>query len=302
MSTNRAATEKRSVLTGIWRLSDPRLALSSFIAVSAGLVLAWSQTGRADFRMLALALITVAAIDVAKTAVSDLYDFYYSSARTVAPERRVITDGLLSESAVSWIACVAIVVAGVAGWSVAFASRPVLLLIGIAAVIASIEYGAPPLRLAHRALGEVLVFLIYGPGIVLASQVAFGGRATADSMVVAASLGLLVTAQILFNELADADNDEIAKRWTLPVLLGRESTHWLLSAVVFFAFTLPLLHVATGRSIFVAGLLAGAPFAIAAIWYLARTEDLPYARVLMGAAQVVAAIGLVLATLAAGEA
>lgn len=106
-----------------------------------------------------------------------------------------------------------------------------MLLLGLTAIAVGFLYNAGPRPLSATAGGELLVFIMMGPIEVLASQLAAGGRLTAPAAVASISVGFLVAAILMANNLRDRTKDAQRGRRTLAIRLG-EGTSWRLMAAM----------------------------------------------------------------------
>jgi 1,4-dihydroxy-2-naphthoate octaprenyltransferase len=108
--------------------------------------------------------------------------------------------------------------------------RPETLLYFAAILALGWSYSHPPLRLSHRGLGEVVIFLTFGPACVMGGVYAVTGAfPTWEGFVVSVPFGLFTTAVLFANEVPDYPADIAAGKrtwvhWTRP---GRA---WILYA------------------------------------------------------------------------
>ncbi len=267
-----------SLLRGVWRLADPKIALASLVPFGVGVALAWRAGSRVDLVLAAAAFLAVFLVEVGKNAVNDFYDFRSGADTEVQPEerspfsggKRVLVDGLLEEGDLIRIASVAFAAAAVLGILVAMHTRPALLLLGAAAALISILYAMPPVKLAYRGLGELAVFCVYGPGIVIGTVLLLGASVTGDVVATATMLGILIALVLLANEIPDQRADGVAGKRTLVVRLGRDRATSLLGFLFSVAYAIPLSLAAYGGPTWIVGGLAGAPVAAFAYWSLRR--------------------------------
>lgn len=277
------AQGERSLLQGFWRLADPKIALASLVPFCAGAAIAWWEQHALSFAIAAAAFAAIFCVEVGKNAVNDLYDFRSGADPAVRPEerspysggKRVLLDHLLTERDLIVIAWTTFTLAAVIGTAVAMATAPALLAFGAAAALVSILYVMPPVKLAYRGLGELAVFAVYGPGIVLGTVLLFGGALTTEAVSVSIILGLLIAAVLLTNELPDARADEAAGKRTLIVRMGRDLGTSFIGILFAMAFGLALMLVAYRGSTWVAGTLIGIPFSYVAHTLLRRDFDRP---------------------------
>lgn len=122
------------------------------------------------------------------------------------------------------IACVVLAAAPV-GYVLSQAG-PELLWYAAGAMAAAYAYTGPPLHLKYRALGEVLVFITFGPMLMLGAAHAQTGRLVLDVALVSIPVGMLTTAILAGNNFRDADEDASAGIRTLAQLGGVAFARW----------------------------------------------------------------------------
>lgn len=264
----------RSVLRGLWRLADPKIALASLVPFCVGAAMAWRGGHTLDFGLIAAAFAAIFLVEVGKNAVNDLYDFRSGADSAVLPEerspfsggKRVLVDRLLTERDLGVIAWIAFLLAGAIGIAVASATTPALLLLGAAAALVSILYAMPPVHLAYRGLGELAVFAVYGPGILLGTTLLFGATVGVDAVLASIAFGILIALVLMANEIPDERADRLAGKRTLVVRLGRDRATKLIGLLFCVAFAIPMSIVAHEGPLYFVGALAGAPIATFAYW------------------------------------
>jgi 1,4-dihydroxy-2-naphthoate octaprenyltransferase len=268
---------RRPFLAGVWRLVDPKIALASVVPFVVGVAIAFEQRATIRWGLAAAAFAAIFLVEVGKNAVNDLCDFETDIA--VAPEerspfsggKRVLVDALLTDHDLVIIAWVAFLAAGAVGLEVAGRTRPELLLLGLAAALISVVYAAPPLKLAARGLGELAVFAVYGPGIVLGTVLLLDGTISLEAVLASITLGLLIANVLLINEIPDERADRLAGKKTLVVRLGRDRAEALLAIAFTVAWVIPVVAAAYGLVPFrITATLAGSPAAALAMSSLRR--------------------------------
>ena len=282
VASTRDFVPHHDLLLGLWRLADPKIALASLVPFCVGAAFAWRLTDRIDLAIAAPAFLAIFLVEVGKNSFNDLYDFRSGVDPAVRPEerspysrgKRVLVDGVLAERDLVVIAWIAFTLAAAIGAGVAFATKPVLLLLGAAAALVSLIYVMPPVKLAYRGLGELAVFAVYGPGIVLGTVLLLGATVTMEAVDTSITLGILIALVLIANEMPDARADGAAGKRTVVVRLGRERTTALIGFLFGVAFVIPIALVVYGVAHF-AGALAGLPFAAFAYWSFRRTTKGP---------------------------
>jgi 1,4-dihydroxy-2-naphthoate octaprenyltransferase len=92
---------------------------------------------------------------------------------------------------------------------------PGLLWFGLAGFGLGYLYTAPPVRLAHRGLGELAVGLGFGPVIVIGSYWVQAQRWSPEAAWLSIPVGLLIAAVLYINEIPDRIWDAKAGKRTL---------------------------------------------------------------------------------------
>lgn len=275
-----------NLLAGIWRLSDPKIALASFVPFLAGVALARVGNVHIDPLLALSAYAAIFLVEVGKNAVNDLIDYRSGADQALRDDerspfsggKRVLVDHLLTERELGVIAWVCFAAAAAVGAVVTLSRRPELFLLGAAAGVVAIAYSLPPLRLSYRGFGELAVGLTYGPGIVLGTTLLLGGAITREAVVVSTTLGILIAMVLLANEIPDERVDRLAGKRTLAVRLGRDRTIGVIELMFVAAFAIAAVVAADAGPLRLFVLLAGVPSAAAATSAFASTPDGPPVR------------------------
>jgi 1,4-dihydroxy-2-naphthoate octaprenyltransferase len=103
----------------------------------------------------------------------------------------------------------------------AVSSGNFILFVGIAALFLIYGYNGFPLRLVNKGLGEIAIFLAWGPFIVCGAYYVQAQTVSSPwPWIVAIPSGLLTTLVLLINEFADREADEASGRKTWVILFG----------------------------------------------------------------------------------
>ncbi len=270
----------RSFGAGFWRLADPKISLASFASLFLGAAAA-AAGGPLHWGWLAVTVAGIFALEVAKNASGEVFDYDSGTDLAIRPEdrspfsggKRVLVDGLLSRGETWAIAVAGYALSVAAGLGIVAFREPRVLWIGLAGVACAYFYHAPPLRLAYRGLGELAVALCYGPLIAAGAYLVQRGELPVGIMVLGIPLGLLIGAFLIINEFPDYLADRGSGKRTLVVRLGRVGGSRLFALVVGSALLWTLLLPIAGMPLpLLLGLLAAAP-AVAAVRTLLRSPE-----------------------------
>ena len=216
----------------------------------------------------ALILIGMILVHAATNLLNDYFDVRHGVDRADSPTARYRAHPLIDGSFTSpevlaaAISCyaVALALAGV----LALWRGPVVMAFTAAGALASVFYTAGPIRYKHLALGELSVFLMWGPLMMLAtSTIITGGWERAGSVALLSVVqGLWVALVIFANNLKDIDFDRDTRVRTVATLLGRAGAQRA------YVGTLAAIYVLTGLLVV---------FRIVPIWGLAVAFSAPLA-------------------------
>jgi 1,4-dihydroxy-2-naphthoate octaprenyltransferase len=269
-----------SFRAGFWRLADPKISLASFASMALGLCAA-AADGPVHWGWFLATFFAVFAIEIAKNASGEVFDFDSGADLAVTPEnrspfsggKRVLVDHWLTRRQTIGIAFAGYAVFVVLGLAIVLLREPAVLPLGVAGLVLAYEYQAPPLRLSYRGLGEVAVAIVYGPLLCAGTYLVQRGSVPPRAWLVALPLGLLVAAFLWINEIPDCEADRSAHKLTLVARMGRRNASRWFAAIVAFALLSILLLPLAGlpRTVWLGG-VAAIPAVLAAVG-LARSYD-----------------------------
>jgi 1,4-dihydroxy-2-naphthoate octaprenyltransferase len=207
-----------------------------------------SREGPLSWGWLILTVGGVFAIEVAKNASGEIFDFDSGTDLAVAPEdrspfsggKRVLVDGLLTRRETAAIAAVGYVGGAAAGLAIVLLREPKVLWLGLAGMACAYFYHAPPLRLSYRGLGEATVGVCYGPLICGGAYLVQRRELPLWVLGLAVPLGLLIVGFLWINEFPDFEADRRHGKRTLVVRLGRGRATTVFLGLLAAAFLLLL--------------------------------------------------------------
>lgn len=116
----------------------------------------------------------------------------------------------------------------------------------------------------------------FGPVMILATQIALGGKPGGDSTLVAVVMMLLVSELLLINQIPDTDADRRVGRRHLPIVLGLHAAVRVVAGLLLAAYLLLALGIAAGLLPVTAGFsLLPLPLAIRVAAQLPRVLEDP---------------------------
>jgi 1,4-dihydroxy-2-naphthoate octaprenyltransferase len=197
-------------------LGAPSLVLSGLPALIA--MAAVRAVGDVDRPVAAEALVAVLAFHAAGNLLNEYFD---RRIRRGSAGGRAAAAAEPSSAEVLCLGCVCLAAAAAATGLLAAATTPAVLWFAGCAGAVVYAYAGPPFALRGRALGESVVFVTFGPVLMLGVSLAAGGRLCVEVLVLSLPVGAAVAAVAAAGNLRDLEDDGRAGIRTLPVLLGQ---------------------------------------------------------------------------------
>jgi len=125
------------------------------------------------------------------------------------------------------------------------------LIIGIIAIIAAIKYTVGKNAYGYSGLGDIAVFIFFGPVAVVGTfllNTHFQFNPSNDMLILlpASAIGLLCTAVLNTNNIRDIENDKTSGKNTIPVKLGLKNARiyhsFLIVAALLFLYIYSFMH------------------------------------------------------------
>jgi 1,4-dihydroxy-2-naphthoate octaprenyltransferase len=195
-------------------------------AVAPVLVGTGVAVGLDGFRPVAalLALAVALALQVAVNYANDYSDGVRGTDADRVGPMRLVGSGAATPRQVLVVTGLAFGVAAVAGLGLAAISSWWLVAVGAVCIAAAWTYTGGPLPYGYRALGEVFVFVFFGPVAVVGTTYVQTGTLPGLAFAVSVPVGLLIVALLVVNNLRDIDGDAAVGKRTLAVVLGERAT------------------------------------------------------------------------------
>jgi 1,4-dihydroxy-2-naphthoate octaprenyltransferase len=256
---------------------------ATFIPVALGLAAA-ALEGEFTWWLALLTLLGGSFVHLGLNVANDVFDTASGAdAANVTPTQfsggsRVVHYGLISLRGLALLSAGLYLVGIAIGlFLVVYLESVPLLLLGLAGVIISLAYTAPPFRLVHRGVGEVAVALGFGPIMLLGAYYVQAKQFTFEAWFLSIPVAILIALVLYVNEIPDRAGDAAAGKGTLPVRWSKDAVIQVYVASVAVAFGLIALGSVTGvlpgPSLIALGAL---PLAFTVVRGLREFYDSPY--------------------------
>ncbi|TFG61001.1 MAG: prenyltransferase [Spirochaetales bacterium] len=229
-----------------------------------------------------LVLIGMVLVHAATNVINDYFDVKNGVDKPDSPTAQYrphfLLDGTLTLKQALRFALILYAVAAAIGIYLTVMRGWIILVFAGTGGLFSFFYAGGPVRYKYKALGELAVFLMWGPLMLIASMYAASGTWDALSRVLLLSVpqGLWVTLVILANNLKDVDYDSRVGVSTAGTVLGRKYAFWLYLSLVVIIFAVTILEIPL-KAIPIWGLstFAVVPLTVKLLLELGRSEKVP---------------------------
>ena len=180
-----------------------------------------------EMKMLAAigALTAALLLQIASNLANDVFDFKrgVDNGERLGPIR-VTQSGLLSEKEVYAGLALVLVLAGLIGIYLTSLGGWIILLIGVFAILAALAYSGGPLPFGYYGLGDLVVFVFFGPVAVCGTYLLQAREIQPVVWLMSIAPGLQITGILVVNNLRDIKNDQLTGKQTLAVRIGSRNT------------------------------------------------------------------------------
>lgn len=228
--------------TLIWVLAArPKTLLAAFVPVIVGTSLAVAE-GSYNLFVSSVALICSILIQIGTNFTNDLYD-HLKGADTkerVGP-KRALNEGWVTVAQMKFAIYLSFLLSFLMGLYLVYYAGPLILIIGILSIISGFMYTAGPFPLAYNGLGDLFVFLFFGLVGTVGTYFINTGYISSQALISAIPVGALVTNILVVNNYRDIEQDKMAGKQTLAVLLGKNFAFVEYCTLLASSFAVPLI-------------------------------------------------------------
>lgn len=190
------------------------------------------------------------SLHLGANVINDVYDAPGSDPRNIyvtpfSGGSRVIQEGGISVEAMRVIAYSFFGLALMCG-VILTPSRPLVLLVGALGLLGGYLYSADPVGFMNRGLGEVVIFLVFGPLLTWGAYYVFTGELNLTGFAVGLPLAFPITGVIWINQFPDYKADSEAEKRNLVVQMGTAKARYIHPVLMYGSF-LAVLYLVAGH-------------------------------------------------------
>ena len=224
--------------------------------VLSGTAFATYETGNFHLLNFVLALLGSCFFHIATNVANDYFDFKSgndaanrSGTSPFSGGSRMVLEGQVSPRKALAVSFIFAALGSAIGLYLNFTTPGNwVLLFGVAGFILLYSYNGFPLRLVNKGLGEIAIFLGWGPLMVLgAYYVQAQGFTSWWPVIVSLPSGILTTLVLLINEFADKEADESTGRKTWVIVFGNSAALGIYLFLAYACFAVVLAGVLMDR-------------------------------------------------------
>jgi len=175
--------------------------------------------------------------------MNDYYDTFGSDPLNKNPTpfsggSRVVINGEMSAKGLFIFASIFYILAGITGILLFLYGRKLILLFGLIGAMLGFLYSASPVSFMSRGVGELAIFLAFGPVLTGGAGYVIAGKVDVAHFLTGIPFGMFTTAILWINEFPDIEADSAAGKRNLVVRLGVDRArigYYLLILLGFFS-------------------------------------------------------------------
>jgi 1,4-dihydroxy-2-naphthoate octaprenyltransferase len=213
------------------------------VILAAMLALTYKMEGTYWF-LFPVILICAVLFHTGANLVSEYFDYKNQVDKSdTFGSSRVLVEGLLKPKQVLNAGIIAFALGFVLGLILVYFRGTDILILGLIGLIGGYFYTAKPFQFKYIALGDLLIFLLFGPLLVLGAYLGLTGEMNYYVLLVSIPVGFLVVAILHANNTRDIKYDRRAQIKTLAMLVGLKGAKIEYYFLIFGAFLSVILLI-----------------------------------------------------------
>jgi 1,4-dihydroxy-2-naphthoate octaprenyltransferase len=231
----------------------PQFFAAIILPVALGASAAWHYFSLFSPGLFAISILAGVLYHAGINVMNDYFDYLNGSDninKSALPPftggSRMIQRGFMTPKETLFLGTALLAAGSLVGLYLAYTVGWVLVLIGLFGLFSGIFYTAPPLFLAGRGFGELLVGLNFGVFSVAGSYYVQTGGFRPEVVIISLPLSFLIAAILYINQFPDYEADRLSGKHNLVVRLGPRKGRWGLVALLGGAYMSLIAGTALG--------------------------------------------------------
>jgi len=269
---------------GFWQIADPKIWIASTIPMAVGGAIAYAHLDTFHWGWFLLGCAAIYLLEIGKNAINEYIDYLSGVDTFVTPDKRTpfsggkktIIDGKLTLQENLVIGILTITFGSLLGIIIVFFREYNILWIGLAGVFFALFYSLPPLKLAYRGLGELVVGFTFGPLITTGTYLVQAHTISFEVVLASIPLGFIIANVLWINQYPDYEADLKGGKMNGVVRLGKKNAVNVYALLFGLAYLFILILALISLNIFWLLPLISLPLAYRAIIVARRYyNDIP---------------------------
>jgi 1,4-dihydroxy-2-naphthoate octaprenyltransferase len=207
------------------------------VAIGTGAAIVASEPGVYHPVRAVLALLVALFLQIGVNYANDYSDGIRGTDAFRIGPARLTGSGAAQPKTVLKVALAFFALAAIAGLILVILSQLWwLLVVGAVAIVAAWFYTGGKKPYGYFGLGEVFVFIFFGPVATLGTTLVQAGTINVESVIGGIGIGLIACAVLMVNNLRDLTPDKAAGKRTLSVLIGDRASRIVFCVLLLLPF------------------------------------------------------------------
>lgn len=222
---------------------------ASMIPIIVGAMYAWYEVDPVKINWFLFPIVILASLLIhsGTNLVSEYYDYVVGVDREDSyGSSRVLVDKLIQPKKILYAGYLCFGLTFILGMILVSQRGLPLFTIGIVGIFGGMFYSGKPFGYKYIALGDIMVFFLMGPLMVIGSYFAISGEYNNNVFWISAPIGFLVTAILHANNTRDIADDKAANIRTFAIIIGLQASKVEYYFLVLGAYLLIFLMVFNG--------------------------------------------------------
>jgi 1,4-dihydroxy-2-naphthoate octaprenyltransferase len=221
----------------------------SLISVSVGTLMA-AQEGPILWGCYILVCVGIVCFHATANIYNDYFDTRYKVDQPDSPTARYrpqpILAGMFTPAQLMAEGIILNGITIVIGLALALQRSMLIFWIGFIGFLASVFYTAGPVKYKYRALGELFVFVMWGPLMFEGAYAVQRQVLSLKVLYLSIPFGILVALVLFANNIRDIEYDSRQGIKTIGIILGGKQSFWLYTGLILAAYLYILIIVLLG--------------------------------------------------------
>jgi 1,4-dihydroxy-2-naphthoate octaprenyltransferase len=206
-----------------------------------------TYSGKIYWELTPLILIAGVLFHAGTNMLNDYFDYKKGvDKKDTYGSSRIIVEGLMSPESVFRGGLLMFGIGFALGMVLVYYHGMAILIIGIIGLLGGMLYTGFNVSYKYLALGDLFVFLMFGPMMVLGTFTALTGQLDYNTFYVSIPIGLLTVAILNANNIRDIIHDKQANVATMATLMGIKASIMEYNFLIIGAFLSVIIMVALG--------------------------------------------------------